>query len=189
MPSSPAKTASELDASRVTAVQLPDNAAQQWKPLVAPRTQKLDHDFRLNECVAVHGATTWQQQGFISTHKTPAVQDSLVFADDASARSAYRGLIDHMNTCEATSQGLQKQYGLPTDARVTRTATTGDGAAWSRVWTGVQGISAPGAQTNHVYAVQRGSVLALLHFDEWASAGPQSYDTKADPAVLAQLSH
>jgi hypothetical protein len=188
-PSASANAEGELDATRVTPAQLPDNTAQKWKPLVPPRTQKLDHDFQLNECVTVRGATTWQQQGFVSTHKTPAVQDSLGFADEASARSAYRGLVDDMNTCEATSRALQGQYGLPADAHVTRTAATGNGAAWSRAWTGVQGISAAGAQSNHVYAVQRGSVLTLLHFDEWASAAPQSYDTKGDPGVLARLSH
>lgn len=177
-----------LEASRVTTAQLPDGRAQKWKELAPPSTRQLSQDFQLNECVTVHGAATWQQQGFISAHKTPAVQDSLAFEDEAKARSAFRKVVADMNTCEATSRALQKQYGLAADATVEQTAVADNGAAWSRSWTAVQGLSAPGAQANHVYAVQRGSVLILLHFDEWDSAAPRTYDSEGDADVLAGLS-
>ncbi|GAA2425358.1 hypothetical protein [Streptomyces glaucus] len=177
-----------LAASRVDSTQLPDSAEQKWKELAPPSTRKLSQDFQLNECVKVHGATAWQQQGFISAHKTPAVQDSLAFQDEASARSAFRQVLADMDTCEATSRNLQKRYGLSADVEVGRTATVTDGAAWSRTWTAVEGLSAPGAQANHIYAVQRGAVLVLLHFDEWDTVTPRTYDPAGDADVLATLS-
>ncbi|WP_318201984.1 hypothetical protein [Streptomyces sp. SCL15-4] len=176
-----------LAATRVTARRLPDHTAQKWKELAPPSTRRPGPEFQLNECVTVRGATGWQQQGFISAHRTPAVQDSLGFRDAASARAAYREVLAGMKDCEATSRTLQKRYGLAADARVRQTATAGETAAWSRAWTAVQGLSAPGAQANHVYAVRRGSVLVLLHFDEWDSAAPRSYDPKGDAEVLAGL--
>lgn len=176
-----------LAATRVTARQLPDRTAQKWKELAPPSTRQPGPEFQLNECVTVRGATGWQQQGFISAHKTPAVQDSLGFPDAASARAAYRAVLTGMKDCEATSRALQKRYGLAADARVRQTATAGEAAAWSRTWTAVQGLSAPGAQANHIYAVRRGSVLVLLHFDEWDFAAPRSYDPKGDADVLAGL--
>ncbi|GGS04221.1 MULTISPECIES: hypothetical protein [Streptomyces] len=176
-----------LAATRVTARQLPDRTAQKWKELAPPSTRRPGPEFQLNECVTVRGATGWQQQGFISAHKTPAVQDSLGFPDTASAQAAYREVLAGMKGCEATSRALQKRYGLAADARVRQTATAPDAAAWSRTWTAVQGLSAPGAQANHIYAVRRGSVLVLLHFDEWDSAAPRSYDPKGDADVLAGL--
>ncbi|MFF9025427.1 hypothetical protein [Streptomyces eurythermus] len=176
-----------LAATRVTARRLPDHTAQKWKELAPPSTRQPGPEFQLNECVTVRGATGWQQQGFISAHKTPAVQDSLGFPDAASAQAAYREVLAGMKDCEATSRALQKRYGLAADARVRQTATAGEAAAWSRTWTAVQGLSAPGAQANHIYAVRRGTVLVLLHFDEWDSAAPRSYDPKGDADVLAGL--
>ncbi|MFF5468883.1 hypothetical protein [Streptomyces achromogenes] len=176
-----------LAETRVTAHRLPDHTAQKWKELAPPSTRKPGPEFQLNECVTVRGATGWQQQGFISAHKTPAVQDSLGFPDAASARAAYREVLAGMKGCEATSRALQKRYGLAADARVRQTAGAGEATAWSRTWTAVQGLSAPGAQANHIYAVRRGSVLVLLHFDEWDSAAPRSYDPKGDADVLAGL--
>ncbi|WP_146075304.1 hypothetical protein [Streptomyces sp. Ru71] len=171
----------------MAASQLPDTAAQKWKELAPASVRKLSQDFQLNECVRVHGATAWQQQGFISARRTPAVQDSLAFADEATARSAFRDLLADMKSCQATSRALQKQYGLPQDAEVRQTAATSDGVAWSRSWTAVEGLSASGAQANHIYAVRRGSLLVLLHFDEWDFVAPRSYDTAGDAAVLAGL--
>ncbi|MFF3675698.1 hypothetical protein ACFYYS_17085 [Streptomyces sp. NPDC002120] len=176
-----------LEAERVEPAQLPDNAQQKWKELASAVTQPLTQDFQLNECVSVPGATNWRQQGFISSHKTPAIQNSLSFKDESAAKAAYQKVLDGMNSCAQTSQALQKQYRLTPDAAVQQTAATDNGRAWSRRWNGVQGISAAGAQTNHIYVVQRGAVLTLLTFDEWESAAPASYDARADASVLAML--
>lgn len=176
-----------LEAERVEPAQLPDNAQQKWKEIAPAVTQPLTQDFQLNECVSVPGATNWRQQGFISSHKTPAIQNSLSFKDESAAKAAYQKVLDGMNSCAQTSQALQKQYRLTPDATVQQTAATDNGRAWSRRWNGVQGVSAAGAQTNHIYVVQRGAVLTLLTFDEWESAAPASYDPRADAAVLAVL--
>lgn len=176
-----------LEAERVEPAQLPDNAQQKWKELAPAVSQPLAQDFQLNECVKVPGATHWRQQAFISSHKTPAIQNSLSFKDEAAAKSAYQKVLDGMNSCAQTSQALQKQYKLTPDAAVQQTAATDNGRAWSRRWNGVQGVSAAGPQTNHVYVVQRGAVLTLLTFDEWDSAAPSSYDPRSDASVLAML--
>ncbi|MEU9162963.1 hypothetical protein AB0D29_22140 [Streptomyces sp. NPDC048424] len=176
-----------LEAERVEPAQLPDNAQQKWKEIAPAVTQPLTQDFQLNECVSVPGATNWRQQGFISSHKTPAIQNSLSFKDESAAKAAYQKVLDGMNSCAQTSQALQKQYRLTPDAAVQQTAAIDNGRAWSRRWNGVQGASAAGAQTNHIYVVQRGAVLTLLTFDEWESAAPASYDPRADASVLAML--
>ncbi|WP_107101116.1 hypothetical protein [Streptomyces graminilatus] len=179
-----------LTGTQLAATALPDHDEMRWRPISDPVTQPLHQDFGLNECVSVPGALAWQQQGFISARKTPAVQDTLSFPDEAAARAAYRGVVGAMKDCAAESRALQKRYGLSQDAVVRRTAGTAgaaDGTAWTRSWTGVQGFSAPGDQTNHVYAVRHGRVLALLHFDEWAAKAAPSYDVRGDAAVLRTL--
>ncbi|MFG2983110.1 hypothetical protein ACGFYQ_17980 [Streptomyces sp. NPDC048258] len=176
-----------LEADRVEPAQLPDSAQQKWKELAPARTQPLAQDFQLNECASVPGATNWRQQAFISSHKTPAIQNSLSFKDEAAAKAAYQMVLDGMNSCAQTSQALQKQYGLTPDAAVQQTAAIDNGRAWSRRWIGVQGASAAGPQTNHIYVAQRGAVLTLLTFDEWDSAAPSSYDSRSDASVLAML--
>ncbi|MER5206780.1 hypothetical protein [Streptomyces sp. NPDC002825] len=183
-PASNRKPAPALDP-----VQLPDNDRQQWKPMGEVKSLPLVGEFQLNECVTLDRATAWHQQGFLGTTRDIiAVQDTLTFPDEATAKAAYRATVDAMNTCEATSRALQKQNALPQDAAVRQTATTADGTAWQRRWTGVQGLSSPGDQANHVYAVQQGRELALLHFDEVASeAAAPSYDFRGDTAVLRTL--
>ncbi|MFE2151442.1 hypothetical protein ACFXAO_15570 [Streptomyces lavendulae] len=176
-----------LEAGKVEPAELPDSAQQKWKELAPAVTQPLTQDFQLNECASVPGATHWRQQAFISSHKTPAIQNSLSFKDEAAARSAYEKVLGGMNACAQTSQALQKQFKLTPDAAVRETAADDHGRAWSRRWTGVEGASAAGAQTNHIYAVLRGTVLTLLTFDEWDSAAPASYDPRSDAAVLTML--
>ncbi|MFI2737160.1 hypothetical protein [Streptomyces sp. NPDC018711] len=170
-------------------VRLPDSARQQWKPMGEVKSLPLAGEFQLNECVSLDRATAWHQQGFLGTTRDIiAVQDTLTFPDEATAKAAYRATVDAMNTCEATSRALQKRNALPQDAAVRQTATTADGTAWQRRWTGVQGLSSPGDQANHVYAVQHGRELALLHFDEVASeSAAPSYDFRGDTAVLRTL--
>ncbi|MEU8621313.1 hypothetical protein [Streptomyces sp. NPDC048623] len=169
--------------------ELPDSAHQKWKPMGEVKTLPLSGAFQLNECVNITKATAWHQQGFAgSTRDIIAVQDTLTFPDAAAAAAAYRTAVGAMKDCQATSRELQKKNALPQDATVRQTATTEDGTSWQRRWTGVQGLSSPGDQANHVYAVQRGNVLALLHYDEVASASAApSYDFRGDTAVLRTL--
>ncbi|MFF8379648.1 hypothetical protein ACF07V_26365 [Streptomyces sp. NPDC015661] len=173
----------------VPPAELPDSDRQQWKPMGEVKALPLSGTFQLNECVSLTKATAWHQQGFLgSTRDIIAVQDTLTFPDEAAAAAAYRTTVGAMKDCQATSRELQKKYDLPQDATVRQTATTEDGTSWQRRWTGVQGLSSPGDQANHVYAVQRGNVLALLHYDEVASASAApSYDFRGDTAVLRTL--
>ncbi|MEX0170462.1 hypothetical protein [Streptomyces sp. LMG1-1-1.1] len=169
--------------------ELPDGDRRRWKPMGEVKSLPLSGDFQLNECVSIAKATAWHQQGFLGeTRDTLAVQDTLTFPDEATAAAAYRTTVAAMKDCQATSRELQKKNALPQDATVRQTAKSADGTAWQRRWTGVQGMSSPGDQANHVYAVLRGDVLALLHYDEVASASAApSYDLRGDTAVLRTL--
>ncbi|MBD0695842.1 hypothetical protein [Streptomyces sp. CBMA123] len=171
-PPAPGAAATSKQADRAPAAapaplppaQLPDNAAAAWKPIAQPKTQATAHDVRLNECAAVKGATTWQQQGYVSSFKTPAIQDTFTFTDAATAQQAYTDLLSAMNTCQQQSRALQSAAKLPQDAQVATTATTAEGTAYSRQWTAVAGMSAPGPQTGHIYLVRHQNVLTSLQF-------------------------
>ncbi|MFI9157161.1 hypothetical protein [Kitasatospora aureofaciens] len=165
---------------------LPDNAAASWKPMAPPHTQPVTHDIGLNECASVHGALTWQQQGYVSAFKTPAVQDSFSFADSATAQRVYQSLTAAMNTCQDASRALQAKAHVSADAQVSQTATTSDGTAYARQWTAVGGMSAAGPQTSHIYLVQRGNLLTALQFPELAENGAK-YATKDDQSALTAL--
>ncbi|WP_327070585.1 hypothetical protein [Kitasatospora sp. NBC_01302] len=173
--------------TRLSADQLPADAAEHWQPLAAPRTQQVTSAVRLNECASVSGALAWQQQAYVSSYRTPAEQDLFSFQDGPSARSAYQNLLTQMGSCQSQSRALQTKELGSSDALVTRTATTGQGTAWSRQWTGVEGISAAGPQTDHLYAVQQGSTLAVVHFDEWAGTHAAPYSTRADGDLLTSV--
>jgi hypothetical protein len=167
---------------------LPGAAAQSWKPSAVTQTPPAGHDIGLNECATVRGAVTWQQQGYASVHDTPAVQDTFVFPSAAGAADAYQAVTAAMATCEARSRSLQGQAGIQPDASVTRTAQTDSGTAWARRWTGVGGISAPGAQVNHVYAAFHGAVLTVLQITDIPGKTPLgAIDTGNDATVLTVL--
>ncbi|MGK4584448.1 hypothetical protein [Kitasatospora sp. HPMI-4] len=172
---------------RLSAAQLPNGAAEGWQPLAPPRSQAAAGDIQLNECASVAGATTWQQQGFISVYRTPAEQDLFTFPDGSAAQAAYQRVLAQMDGCQSQSRALQANALGTADAQVTRTAVTGQGAAWSRQWTGVEGLSAPGPQTDHLYAVQQGADLAVVHYDEWPGAHAAPYDTRSDGALLTAV--
>ncbi|MFI9359443.1 hypothetical protein ACIG5E_00030 [Kitasatospora sp. NPDC053057] len=174
------------------AAQLPDSAAAQWKPIAPPHTQPVRHQIQLNECADVNGAATWQQQGYVSSFHTPAIQDTFTFADAAAAQDSYHAVLTAMDGCQATSAARQTASKITPDAQVTRTATTADGSAYARQWTGVAPISAAGRQTNHIYVVQRGSVLTVLQYAVPATttgATPQTPDDDQKQLALidAQL--
>lgn len=91
-----------------------------------------------------------------------------------------------MGSCQSQSRALQTGELGSSDALVTETAVTGQGAAWSRQWTGVEGFSAAGPQTDHLYAVQQGNALAIVHFDEWWHPR-RPYSTRADSDLLTSV--
>ncbi|MFE2145631.1 hypothetical protein ACFXA3_28530 [Streptomyces sp. NPDC059456] len=167
---------------------LPVQKSLDWKPDGPLSSRQVDgHEITLNECATVTGATLWQQQGYLSAAKNPAGQQLFLFPDAASAKDAYDRLVAGMNNCQTASRGLQAREGVAQDAAVSTTATTKDGTAWSRHWTGVGGMSARDVQTNHLYAVRQGDRLTLFQFDELAERPAPAHDTRTDASVLGAL--
>lgn len=185
-PSAPVAPAANTAPGTLNPVQLPGNTALAWHAQPAPQTHSVVNDMRLNECLTVHGATTWRQQVYESVVDAPAAQDTFVFPDAAAGDGAYRSLLTGMAGCVTQSRELQAAAKLPTDAAVTPTGQTATGAAWTRTWTGVGGISAPGAQTNHIYVVHRDAVVTVLQITEFSNGTPAVDPTK-DAAVLDAL--
>lgn len=180
---------SPVSAARLTAAQLPDGAVMKWRSIAAVHTQTVTgRTIQINECASVHGAATWQQQAYASSYQTPAEQDVFTFASSGAAQAARSDLVAQMGGCQSQSRALQAKSHVTVDAQVTRTASTGTSSAWSRKWTGVEGLSAAGPQTDHLYAVQVGDTLAVVHFDEWASAHAAAYSTQADLSLLNAVS-
>jgi hypothetical protein len=172
----------------VPAAKLPGNAVQSWRPIAPAQSHPVTHDMRLNECQTVHGANTWQQQGYESSQHTPGVQDTFLFANATAADTAYQALLTAMSSCQDRSRALQTEARLPVDASVTETAQSTAGAAWARQWTAAGGISAPGAQTNHIYLARRGPVVTVLQITELPGKTPtNAIDTREDGAVLSTL--
>ena len=141
----------------------------------------------LSECAKVAGVAAWHEQGYVSAQKTPAQEDVFGFADAAAATQAYQAIADGLNACQQTTRDVQQRGGVPADAIVTATATTPQGLAWSRTWTGVAGTSAGGPQTNHYYLVRHDATVIVAAFTEFGANPPNRYDTAGDPAVLAML--
>ncbi|MFB7669276.1 hypothetical protein ACFC1R_36095 [Kitasatospora sp. NPDC056138] len=171
----------------LSAAQLPNGAVEGWHPLAPPRTQAVTGAVQLDECASVLGAASWQQQAYVSVYRTPAEQDLFTFRDGAAAQTAYQGLLTQMDGCQTASRALQATALGTTDAQVTKTAVTDQGTAWSRQWTGVEGLSAAGPQTDHLYAVRQGTTLAVVHFDEWAAAHAVPYSTRSDGDLLTSV--
>ncbi|MBB4921380.1 hypothetical protein [Kitasatospora kifunensis] len=188
-PTPPAAVTAPAVSTQLSADQLPAGAVERWQPLAAPRTQAVTGAIQVNECASITGAVSWQQQAYVSAYRTPAEQDLFRFQDGPAARAAYQNLLTQMASCQDQSRALQAKALGSSDALVTQTAATGQGIAWSRQWTGVEGISAAGPQTDHLYAVQQGSALAVVHFDEWAGVGTAPYSTRADGDLLTSVAH
>ncbi|MGW4686348.1 sensor domain-containing protein [Streptomyces sp. NPDC004244] len=167
---------------------LPGQKSFGWKPDGPLSSQEIKgRKITLNECAAIAGATLWQQQGYLSPAKNPAGQQLFAFPDTTAAQAAYRSLVADMDRCQDSSRKAQATGGVSQDATVAATATAQDSAAWSRRWTGAGGLSAPERQTNHLYAVQRGELIALFQFDELADRPGPAYDIASDGQVLASL--
>ena len=165
--------------------------AESWTAQTAgPVRQVTGHDITLNECASVHGATTWQQQPYLSSGGNSAVLEIYTFGTGAEASAAYAKVHAGMSSCQATSRALQSAQHVTADAVVRQTAAAADAVAFERTWTGVQGISAAGKQTNHLYVAAHGTCVLILHFDELASGSPSGrYDVRQDPHVLSLLTN
>jgi hypothetical protein len=146
-----------------------------------------EHRVSLNECANAPGVTAWHEQAYVSAQHTPAQEDILSFPDAAGAATAATAIQSGMRDCQATSQNLQRGSALAADARVTRTARNEAGAAWSRTWNAVAGLSAAGPQVNHYYLIRHGSTVVVAAFTEFGASRPDGYDAAGDPAVLAML--
>jgi hypothetical protein len=167
------------------------DTAESWTAQTAgPVRQVAGHDIELNECAKLHGAATWQQQPYLSSAGNPAVLEIYTFDTEAAANTAYGQVKSGMSSCQATSRALQSaEHGTP-DAVSQQTASAPNAAAFDRTWTGVEGVSATGKQTNHLYLAAAGAAVLVLHFDELAqgsSAAP--YDVHQDPNVLSLLTN
>jgi hypothetical protein len=177
-----------IQAVQLPAKQLPAAAAEKWVPVGQPNTRSVvGHDIRENECVSVHGATTWIQQGFSGDGgQTAAIQDTFAFASSAQAQAAYQAMATGMAHCQAATRAYQRANHTPPNAVVRQTASLAHAIAWERTWTGVLGISAAGPQANHLYLAVGGPVLIVLQFTEFpGQAAP--YHVVGDPQVLAML--
>lgn len=168
--------------------QLPHSVGETWSAgTLEPQKVLAGHSVELNECVTIAHALTWQQRAYTGSAGDAAIEETYTFTSAGNASSAYAAIVASMNECQATSRALQSANGIdPADAIVTRTAVEPQAAAFERSWTGVEGVSAAGPQANHLYAAVRGSVLVVLHFDEF-SLHP-AYDVGADAGVLHTLS-
>ncbi|MFE3585732.1 hypothetical protein [Streptomyces vinaceus] len=166
--------------------------ARSWTAQAAgPVRQITGHDIALNECANVRGAATWQQQPYVSGGGNPAVLEIYTFGTEAAAGAAYEGVRSGMGSCQSASRALQSANHLTTDALSRQTVTAPDAAAFERTWTGVEGISAPGRQTNHLYLAAHGTRVLVLHFNELAEGSPAAapYDTQQDPNVVSLLTN
>src|ERR1700733_9035934 len=168
--------------------QLPAFNVEAWTAQkTGPVEHVTGHNIGLNECATVHGAATWQQQPYVSSSGgDSAIFETYTFGTAAAARSAYAAASAGMTSCQATSRALQVAAHITADAVSRQTTSATDAAAFERAWTGVGGVSASGAQINHLYLAVRGTTLVVLHFDEFGK-NPAPYDVGNDPAVLATL--
>lgn len=194
--STPVSTAGDRRSAPAAAIRiklaptrLPGYTAESWTAETAgPVRSVTGHDVELNECATVHGASTWQQQPYQSSGGNSAILEAYTFPGPAQANSAFAETLSGMRGCQATSRILQSSDHIAVDAVSRETASATDAAAFERIWTGVEGVSATGHQTNHLYLAVSGSEMLVLHFDELVtgdSAGP--YDIRNDPGVLTML--
>ncbi|WP_330297053.1 hypothetical protein [Streptomyces sp. NBC_00503] len=182
--SKPAGPAAGKAPAPLAVQELPNQAKAGWKPIGSPKSRDVAPSSSLNECAAVEGATGWQQQGWASAAKTPAIQDTFTFATPADADRARQALNTQLDGCQNALRDAQTKQGRTADATSARTATSPVAGAWQYQWTAVPGMSAPGAQTHHVYLAGNGNVLTVLQYSDLASAGQGNSATPASDAEL-----
>jgi hypothetical protein len=173
----------------VAPTHLPAYTVESWTAsAVGPVRDVSGHDIQLNECATIRGAATWQQQPYESSGGDSAILEAYTFPAAAQAGSAFSAALSGMQACQATSRALQATNHTRVDAVTRETAGAAEEAAYERTWTGVEGISAAGPQTNHLYIAVNGTEVVVLHFDELAKVGSAgAYDIRDDSAVLTML--
>lgn len=191
--SSRAPQKASADEVRVTvaAARLPGYTLESWTAQPAgPVRVVTGHAIELNECATVRGAATWQQTSYAGSGGDSAILETYTFSAADTADTAYNTVLAGMRSCQATSRAAQVADHITPDAVSKETASAADAAAFSRTWTGVEGVSAAGPQTNHLYLAMSGTTVLILHFDELASdTSVAPYDVRDDPAVLSMLSN
>ncbi|HEX4789326.1 MAG TPA: hypothetical protein VH372_12735 [Actinospica sp.] len=187
----PQKASADEAHVTVAPARLPGYTVESWTAQAAgPVRAATGHAIELNECATVRGAATWQQTSYAGSDGDSAILETYTFAADSAATTAYDAVLAGMRSCQATSRALQVADHVTPDAVSRGTANAVDAAAFSRTWTGVEGVSAAGRQTNHLYLAMRGTTVLILHFDEPAvdtSVAP--YDVHEDPDVLSMLTN
>jgi hypothetical protein len=191
--SSRAPQKASADEVRVTVApaRLPAYTVESWTAQAAgPVRVVTGHAIELNECATVRGAATWQQTSYAGSGGDSAILETYTFSAATAADTAYDAVLAGMRSCQATSRALQLAGHVTPDAVSKQTASAPDAAAFSRTWTGVEGVSAAGPQTNHLSLAMSGTTVLILHFDELASGTSVApYDVRDDPAVLSMLSN
>jgi hypothetical protein len=194
-----AATSASSDAARpaVTAqarvsvpeARLPGYTVESWAAQSpGPARDVTGHPIELNECATMRGALTWQQTSYAGSGGDSAILETYTFSANSAAEAAYSAVVAGMRSCQATSRALQASAHLTPDAVSRQTAVSADAVAFARTWTGVQGVSAPGPQTNHLYLAMSGMTVLVLHFDELAADNAAApYDVRDDPGVLSML--
>ena len=169
---------------------LPGYTLESWTAQAAGAVRVVTgHAIELNECATVRGAATWQQTAYAGSGGDSAILETYTFPAVAAADTAYDTVLAGMRSCQATSRALQAAGRITPDAVSKQTASAADAAAFSRSWTGVEGVSAAGPQTNHLYLAMSGTAVLILHFDELPDSSAAPYDVRDDPAVLSMLSN
>jgi hypothetical protein len=148
------------------------------------------HVIGLNECASVHGAATWQEQGYDGSGSDLALLVTFTFTSTAAATAAEAGVLAGMQQCQSTSRALQSANHVAADAVCTETAQSADADAFSRTWTSVPGFSAGGPEINHLYIGVEGTTIVVLELDEHSPSASSAgnYSVRHDPAVLTMLS-
>ena len=96
----------------------------------------------------------------------PALFGSAVTA--LTAESAAKLGLNNTPDLAFSTPGLVMHRGTNTMQPSLRGITQTNAAAWQRTWTGVQGLSAPGPQTNHLYFALHGTTVICLQFTQLA---------------------
>ncbi|MGY0060674.1 hypothetical protein ACWY4P_29725 [Streptomyces sp. LZ34] len=185
IPADGTREAAAAKSTELGAGQLPGGARQGWKAAAA-RSVKNPKDVQLNECTAVHGATSWRQLTHTGKRHAVATQDTFTFADQKHAQSAYKAVVRAMGACQARSRALQAGGRLKADAVVAPVVSAPASRAWARTWTAINTLSADGHNSDRLYAAHRANTLTVLQVTE-PGTGPGSARTAADRAVLTAL--
>jgi hypothetical protein len=113
-----------------------------------------------------------------------AFQQILFFRDATVARRAYAAMEGDMKACQAVDSAEGAKRKPPVQVNVERTASIGQGSAWSR--TATRALYDADGRDEHTLIVQRGGVVSILWL-YWNQGPHPAYDTSGDRALLQKL--